>query len=225
MSRYNFDDKWIIEHEAGMSARKLFDEYKIDHEAAMCYHTFARHLREITGRDVSGKHYTDTEKQFLRVTYPVHGSRKTAEMFKEEFGRNVSADSLKTYCRRSLGLSVPKKVRYQNVSAPIGTISENCRGEVKVKTENGWIKATHSKVDVPKGMIAFNLDRDKYNNEPENIGITTNSKFRFLRNHGFWSEEREITKTGLLLCDLHELMELENEAYKHEKGEIDPDID
>lgn len=209
VSRYCYDDKWILQNESGMSAKKLFDAYKTEHDAPMCYHTFKRHLYELTGREPSGKHFTEKEKQFLRETYPRVGSKETARLFNEKFGRRASVPNIKSYCRRGLKLSVSKEVQYRNMTAPIGTVSENCRGEVKVKTEYGWIKATHSKVDVPKGMIAFNLDRDKYNNEPENIGVTTNSKFRFLRNNGFWSEEREITKTGLLLCDLHELMERE----------------
>lgn len=209
VSRYSYDDKWILANERGLSARKLYDEYKLRYDAPMCYHTFKRHLYELTGRTPSGKHFSDEEKRFLCETYPHVGSKETTRLFNEKFNRCLKPSNIKSYCRRGLGLRVPKNVQYRSITAPIGTISENCRGEVKVKTEDGWIKATHSKVNVPKGMIAFNLDRDKYNNDPENIGITTNSKFRFLRNNGFWSEEREITKTGLLLCDLHELMEKE----------------
>lgn len=154
-----------------------------------------------------GRYYTDEQKSWLKEHYPKLGSKETSRLFEQEFGKAVKPETLKRYCRVWLGCSVPKEVQYGGMTVPVGTLSENCRGEVMKKTENGWIKATHSEVDVPKGMIAFNLDGDKFNNSPENIGITTNSKFRTLRNNGFWSEDRELTKTGLLWCDLKEVLE------------------
>ena len=153
-----------------------------------------------------GRYYTDEQKEWLREYYPKYGSKETSRMFEEEFGKYVKPQTLKRYCRVWLGCSVLREVQYGSMTAPIGTISENCRGEVKVKTENGWIKATHLNVDVPKGMVAFNLDGNKYDNSAENIAITTNSKFRTLRNNNMWSIDRELTKTGLLWCDLNELL-------------------
>lgn len=154
--------------------------------------------------------YTQEEKKWLKETYPAHGKKETARLFKEKFGIDVTPATLGRYCRVWLKCSVPKDVQYRSMTMPIGTVSMNCRGEVKVKTEEGWIKATRQFVAVPKGMIAFNLDGNKYDNTPENIGITTNSKFRTLRNNGFWSNDREITKTGLLWCDLKEALDRKN---------------
>lgn len=156
-----------------------------------------------------GRYYTEEQKAWLKECYPKHGSKETSRLFEEMFGRQVKPATMKRYCRRWLGCSVSKEVQYGRITSPIGTISTNCRGEVKVKTENGWIKATHQNVDVPDGMIAFNLDGDKYNSDVENIGITTNSIFRSLRNNGFWSTDREITKTGLLCCELERLLKTE----------------
>ena len=155
-----------------------------------------------------GRYYTGEQKEWLAAHYPKLGSKETSRLFEQEFGKAVKPATLKRYCRVWLGCKVPKEVQYRATTHPIGTIAENCRGEVKIKTEKGWIKATHSEVDVPKGMIAFNLDGDKYNNSPENIGITTNSKWRTLRNNGFWSRDRELTKAGLLWCDLKEALEV-----------------
>ena len=156
---------------------------------------------------MNSRFYTQEQKEWLRENYPKLGSKETSRLLFELYGRKVNPTAIKKYCRNRLGCSVSKEVRYGGFTSPIGTVSENCRGEVKVKTEKGWIKATHSMVEVPKGMVAFNLDGNKYDNSPENIGITTNSKFRTLRNNGFWSNDRELTKTGLLWCDLNELLE------------------
>lgn len=153
--------------------------------------------------------FTEEQKEFLRETYPESGGRETHKQFQERFGVEIDFETLKAYCRRKLGLRVSaefKRKDYDSRAMPIGTVRVNCRGEAKMKVAAGkWVKATHCAVDVPEGYIAFNLDKDILNNAPENIGITTNSKFRTLRNYGMWSENAEITKTGLIWCDLNEL--------------------
>lgn len=155
--------------------------------------------------------FTEEQKQFLRETYPIYGGRATYKAFTDRFGVEIEYDTLKSYCRRWLNLHVSKEFRrkdYDSRAMPIGTQRINCRGEVKTKVAPGrWVKSTHVVVNVPNGCVAFNLDRNKLNNDPDNIGVTTNSKFRTLRNCGMWSENPEITKTGLIWCDLKELHE------------------
>ena len=157
--------------------------------------------------------FTEEQKQFLREMYPIYGGRITHKEFLEQFHVDIGYETLKSYCRRWLNLNVSKEFRrkdYDSRAMPIGSVRVNCRGEAKLKVAPGkWIKATHGAVDVPKGYIAFNLDKDVLNNNPNNIGITTNSKFRTLRNYGMWSESAEITKTGLIWCDLKELYDRE----------------
>lgn len=205
MSKIEWHDAWIKANYDGEHMTELCRRYNRTFETDINRTTFRFHMKSM-GLVSEGRYYTDTQRDFLKKTYPAFGAKRTAELFENRFGKKVDPASLKAYCRRRLNVSVPREVRYGSLTSPIGTVSENCRGEVMIKTENGWIKATHSQVDVPAGMVAFNLDGDRFNNSPENIGITTNSKFRTLRNNGFWSEDRELTKTGLIWCDLNELL-------------------
>lgn len=160
--------------------------------------------------------FTEEQKQFLRETYPSSGGRITHRKFVELFHVEIGYEAMKRYCRHYLGLHVTdefKKQDYESRAMPIGTVRVNCRGEAKLKIAPGkWIKATHGSVHVPEGCIAFNLDKNILNNEPSNIGITTNSKFRTLRNCGMWSENPEITKTGLIWCDLKEIYDRETQT-------------
>ena len=155
--------------------------------------------------------FTEEQKQFLRETYPSQGGRATHAQFIERFSVDIDYETLKAYCRRWLGLHVSEEfIRndYDSRAMPIGTTRVNCRGEAKTKVAPGkWVKSTHVAVDIPDGCIAFNLDRNILNNNPDNIGITTNSKFRTLRNCGMWSENPQITKAGLIWCDLKEVYE------------------
>lgn len=203
--RIFLDDAWILEHWTGSEVAALCREYNAAHGTDLDKGGFNFYIKRWLGLSSRGRKFEQQEKEWLKANYPTLGSKRTAEEFLRRFGREISPKTLKSYCRRCLGCSVSKEVKYQDRTAEVGTISKNCRNEVKVKTEDGWKKAKHLAVDVPKGMIAFNLDKDIYNNSPENIGITTNSVFRSLRNYGFWSDQREITKAGLLCCELEKL--------------------
>ena len=209
------DYEWIREHGDGTNNAALCREYNAAHGTEIDHRLFNYHCKR-AGIRSRGRKYAEEEKTWLKENYPQLGQKETARRFAELFGRDVSPKTITKYCNVWLGCGgvteQRRNERYDAMRSEIGTLTVNCRGEARIKTEHGWIKATHSQVDVPKGMIAFNLDGDIYNNAPENIGITTNGKFRTLRNNGFWSKDREITKTGLLWCDLNELVQSQKEG-------------
>lgn len=205
--RVFLDDRWIEGHWNGSEVAALCRDYNAAHgtEYDRCW--FNYYVKRWLNLKTRGRKYTAAEREWLSVNYPDLGAAECAKEFCLKFGRQIKPDTLRRYCSQHLGVKRDMDKRYQG--SAIGTLSVNCRGEAKIKTENGWVKATHCYVDVPNGAVAFNLDRDIYNNAPENIGITTNSNFRKMRNYGFWSQDREITKTGLLCCELETLIQQE----------------
>lgn len=208
------DDLWIREHFDGANTAALCREYNSVHGTSLSKDRFNWYCKTHLGLVSRGRKYTDEEKAWLKENYPTLGGAETARQFTKRFGRNVSHQTIKTYCSRWLKTNVSDEWRRQyqeSRSVPIGTLTVNSRGDAIIKTEKGWIKATHANVDVPKGMVAFNLDGNILDNSAENIGVTTQSKFRTLRNYGMWSNEREITRTGLLVLDLKELIETGDE--------------
>lgn len=164
--------------------------------------------------NVNGRrYYEEEEKVWLVENYPILGISETTRRFNEKFNRNKSISTLKRYCVMHLGLKVTnerKSHRYDAITSDVGTVSQNCRGEYKVKTENGWISAAHSIVDVPRGFVAIHLNGDKGDNSLDNIAVVKNGIQTILRNCNMWSSDREITKTGIAWCELYKLLEGEN---------------
>ena len=205
----DMDYNWIISNFDGINNAELCRRYNLEHGTNIDHKLFNWYCKKV-GCVSRGRKYTDEEKSWIKENYPLLGQNETSVRFEEKFGRKVSPKTICKYYNKWLngsGVSEERrKARYNSVSSPIGTLSVNCRGEAKVKTENGWIKATHLNINLPKGMIAFNLDKNIYDNSIENIGITTNSKFRALRNSNLWTEDRELTKIGLMCIELERLI-------------------
>ena len=146
------------------------------------------------------RYYTDEQKQWLIENYPKLGKVETAKRFAAEFGIVRKPKSLQRYCTHGLGLSVTEKrskERYEEMSADVGTISKNCRGEWKIKTEHGWEKLSRYGKDIPKGYVAIHLDRNADNNEPDNIAIVPNGIQTIMRNENIWSENTEVSRTSV----------------------------
>lgn len=203
------DYNWIKSNFDGINNAALCRKYNAAHGTCIDSKLFNWYCKQI-GCVSRGRKYTNAEKSWIKDNYPVLGQNETAIQFEQIFGRHIDPKTICKYYNKWLdghGVSESRrKQRYDNMSSDIGTLSVNCRGEAKIKTEHGWVKATHVYVNVPKGMVAFNLDGNIYDNSPENIGITTNSKFRSLRNSGLWTQDRELTRTGLMCIDLERLL-------------------
>lgn len=203
------DYEWIKSNFDGINNAELCRNYNSAHDTNIDPKLFNWHCKKI-GCISRGRKYTEAEKFWIRENYPIFGQNETSRRFEQIFGRYVDPKTICKYYNKWLGgngvSKERRRLRYLNMSSEVGTLSVNCRGEAKIKTESGWIKATHANVEVPRGMIAFNLDGNIYDNSPENIGITTNSKFRSLRNNGLWTSDRELTRTGLMCIDLERLL-------------------
>lgn len=64
--------------------------------------------------------------------------------------------------------------------------------------------------DKPDGYILVHLDNDVTNNSVNNIRAISRSVNARMTANKFWSEDPDITKSGILCCELEELLKEEN---------------
>lgn len=74
-----------------------------------------------------------------------------------------------------------------------------------IKTENGWMRLGQM-LNVPKGCYAVHLDNDITNNNPDNIVIISKATSMRMTINSFWSDDKELTKTGIICCELEQLL-------------------
>lgn len=200
-NHYEYDDMWIRNNYDGTNNAELCRKYNKAHNTTIERQTFNHHCKSI-GLYSKGNWYSEEQKRWLISNYPVYGAKKTTVMFNKKFGTNKSNDAIKGYCRRFLNIQAPFEIRYKDRTSKVGTISTNCRGDVKIKTKDGWIPANHSVVDVPKDCCTINLDKNKYNLNPDNIAVVSRRVASTFHNMQMYSEDRDITLAGILWAEL-----------------------
>lgn len=212
-----YNDEWIIDNlPKHTSWKSLFDEYYKLFEFGN-YRNFRNHLYNDLGMT---RCFTKEQDDWLRYNYPNLGAEEATKQFCKifRFGRSKHV----IVCRASkLGLKVREEVSKKArsdanpLSLPIGAIvvRTNSQGNktVWVKTENGWARQTHVVIgDIPKGKIVVHYDGDFTNNAPDNLCVITKSVNARMTVNKFWSEDPDITKSGILCCELEELLKEEN---------------
>lgn len=180
---------------------------------------------EVTSRLLSENHnhscknvtarrfYEENETEWLIENYPKLGTHEATRQFNERFNRNKNRTAIQRYCTHALGLTVDKEVTRGLKSVPIGYSYRNCRGEWKIKTEEGWKILTHTIKEVPKGYMAFHLDGDSDNNSPENIAVIKNGIQTIARNCNMISENPTITSVGLTWSELYSELKKQKRSY------------
>lgn len=160
--------------------------------------------------NVNGRrYYEEVEKDWLREHYPLLPPKETTRLFNEKFNHNKGVKTLRKYCNNRLGLHCSEDVmsrKYDGMRKEVGHIFTNCRGEVLIKTEDGYKKLTHTLVDVPKGYVAIHLDGDSTNNSIENIAVVKNGIQTTARNLGMTSSDPDITLAGIKCAELYKLL-------------------
>lgn len=146
----------------------------------------------------------------MREYYPDHGARATLEQFQKRYGPGVTKRAIEARVQY-LGLRLSDE-RYrakqlengrnfcQKERRAVGFVNPNTG---YIKTDSGW-KRLGAVLQVPKGKYAVHLDGDKTNNTQENIMIVSQKVSMKMTAYKMWSEERELTKTGIICCQLEE---------------------
>lgn len=167
----------------------------------------------------SNLRYTKEQKEWLKENYPLLGETETTRQFNEKFNMNKPIHSIVNHCCRE-GIKVNKQVANRNHSVFNTRAYET--GGIKylndrqyIKLEDGsWIprqryvyeKTTGKKVP-PKWHVIF-LDGDYNNFNPDNLVAIPMKYNGLLSGHGLRSEDPEITKAGVLWCELYDALDI-----------------
>ncbi len=200
-----YDDDWIVSNwKAYMNWSKLCKAYNEVHNTTINYNTFKSHCN----RELSlNYHYSAEQIAWLRENYLRYGRTCTKE-FNRIFHETKSPDAIKHQCNR-LGMRVSaerrKKTAIENTGRchPIGTIVRRIHNEPYIKTETGWKRVKDINYgNKPEGHIIIHLDGDVNNYDKSNLlAIPRNVNAKMTLNR-FWSQFPEVTKAGVLCCEL-----------------------
>lgn len=206
-----YDDEWIIDNwQETRNWLKLCESYNQIHRTNIKYNTFKSHCnRELA----LNYHYSDEQVSWLKENYPVLGRVKCAEAFNKKFNENKTAGAIKIACQK-MGLRVTEERRkaraFENTGKTIheiGKVVVGTHGEPYIKTVDGWIRLKNINYgEVPDGCIVIHLDGDQKNCNKENLVAIPRSISARMTKNKFWSENANITKTGVLCCTLEEIV-------------------
>lgn len=208
-----FDDKWIIANRKNYS--RWVDMYK---DYCECHpgtkypvSTFRTHCSTDLGLTFR---YTKEQEDWLRNNYPHLGARETQKRFLETFGIKRGLCGIRTKCN-DLGLieteERKKAWRAENgkrKAVPVGSKHISEGGVPFVKTENGWQRCSYVNAgNVPKNHQVVHLDGDKQNNDKDNLAVISKQDGAKMTAYKFWSVDRNITKAGIMCCQLETILE------------------
>ncbi len=222
MGRSNtYHNDWIWAHYSpNVRWSNLLKEYNETFRTSVSYPTFVSYMNRSLKLQQEFK-YTKDQDNFLKETYPIYGAEKTTELFNERFGTNRTKSAIGHHCKDILQVSVSdkrkddlkKEIGKRNYRArSIGSVSSGLFGTPAVKTENGWVRLDRISVDeYQDGKYVIHLDRDKENNNPENLMAISRYVHVLMTKYGFWSADPVSNKTALLWCQLDEA--LKNDGF------------
>ena len=171
--------------------------------------------------------WTVEEDDFLIVNYPDMGSVKVHKTFCKKYGY-VSYKSLQSRCTCKLKLRVSDKRwsdiakasserQYRNPTRPSVPVGYVNKKSGMVKTTNGWTRLGRM-LNVPKGSYAVHLNNDVTDNRPENIAIISKRTSMKMTSYRFWSQNEQITKTGIMCCELEDLLNVHKAEVSSSEG-------
>ena len=222
-----WNDKWIVENYLRYPSYKAMAE---DHNRL--FGTTAKvdsikaHARKLgLKKPREGHYYTPEQVEWLKEYYPKHGCKKTSEEFNRLFGMSKTVQSMKNF-GQMYGIKVDKAVATANkigpahgegskrAVRPVGSTRLEC-GRLVMKASDGTWKAAGRVVwedlngEIPNGYVVTHLDGDTTNVSIDNLSAIPLRYLGLLDAHGLRSTEAEVTKTGIIWCDLHEALQSE----------------
>ena len=168
---------------------------------------------------------TEEMEQFLKAHYPIYGAKKTAEAFNKRFNQKRSVHTIKEKSMQ-LGAYLNEEsfakyredttkilIAYNKTNAyEVGAIGRQSNGTYRIKVgEGAWVsigKYLYEKYigKVPSGYQVIYLDGNKENREPSNLEMVPVSYQALMNKLCLRSSDREITKTSVKWCELHEVL-------------------
>ncbi len=164
--------------------------------------------------------YSDEQLNFIKECYLKYGTKEATKLFNKKFNMTKSMSQISAIAKKN-GWHVDTSVR-ENIwancldrSKEVGSIRKNKSGRFFIKVE-GYKKyqeagrAVWEKHNgkIPKGNVILYLDNDPSNYDINNLAMISRKRLTELQGFGMKSIDAEITKTGIVWCELYELLEL-----------------
>ena len=159
--------------------------------------------------------WTEEQLEWLKNNYPYNPVRDTTEEFNRLFGTNKNVQSIRAKAC-VLGLHLTEEARSKSYITPnhaeIGDIHKDPSGYMYIKSESGKWMLYHRYIyekhfgEIPEGYIVIFLDSNIENFNPENLAIVSLKTNALMNGFKFRTECAEITRAGLLCCELYELI-------------------
>lgn len=219
MGKYKgYNDAWIQQNVSNHpSWKKLFDAY-FDEFGFGNYRNFRNHLYKDLGMT---RLFTEEQNEWIKANYPSLGAEHATAEFCKLFnvGRSIRTISVQAF---KLGVNVNKDVtsalRKQNTQKrPIGckAVRKNTthkrgvrRDTVYVKAEDGtWKRESEINFGrLTKGKRIIHLNGNTHDNSKRNLEAVDMKTLAKMTAYKLWSEDPIITKTGIMCCDLENII-------------------
>lgn len=170
---------------------------------------------------------TEEQAEFIKNNVKGLGNAELAKLFNEKFGTDVTITQIRSFknnrnlksgldgrfkkgvCAKGCEATQFKKGHKPVNYKPVGSERINIYGyiEVKVADPNKW-RLKHRVVweeyygEIPNGYSILFLDRNKQNLDINNLILVSKKQLVFLNKNKLIKEDKELTKTGLIIADL-----------------------
>ena len=225
---HDWQDAWILENlfefssyaEAAEAYRKTFC---ID----ISVPALKNHCRYKLGiqkpRSDNYRHITEEQADWIRCIYPRLGVKKTRELWNERYKDSLSCTCIKQIARRICDVVVNPDVATANklkavhgkgskrATRGVGDTRMEC-GRLVMKADDGEWKSAGRCVwekehgAIPTGYALVALDGNTANIRLENLDIVPWNYLGKLQRNGFFSSNPNVTKTGIIWCDLQTVL-------------------
>ena len=214
------EDQFIIEHSGVFSAKKIsemmFEIFGIkrSEESIMSrMYKLRKHDRIDFYTCVP---WTEEEDNIIRQFYPKYGFRKTIQEIYEKTGNKRTKYAVQ-------GRAHLLKLQGPSRAKEVGTISVRSNGDrnvklnyIKIQKDDDtyeWVKYHRYITNADENERVLFLNRNHLDTRPENMVCVSASNASTLIASKYYSTESEITKTGVMLCELIQALK------DQEKGE------
>lgn len=222
----NWQDDWLNDHWSGArSYQELTELYNKEFHTNASKSAIKNHCHYILGIQKPRKaqrRYTEEQLQFLKENYEKMGNRELLKLFNEKFNDTRTLSAIKNFGIIH-GLQVDKEVRQNNrrkhldrpgskrATRKSGDIRIECGRPIMKDDEGNWKTAARviwekEHGPVPEGYVVTVLDGNPNHIDPDNITCVPLSYIGMLSRHNLRSTEAEITKTGIMVCELIDTM-------------------
>lgn len=210
---YEYEDSWILTNwEDYRNWSNLCKAYNALFNTNINYHTFKSHCNRELGLNFT---YSEDEISWLRENYPRLGKYECTAEFNKVFNTNRTINGVTAKCKK-LGFHVSNERKRETVIKNTGnyhepgTILDKGRGYLFIKRTDGkWVQLQRYLTGADEGYedtaVIF-LDGNKRNFEPENLMMIPKRYLGLMTKNKFWSEFSEVTKTGLVWCELYDVL-------------------